>query len=951
MGILFILLSVIIIVAIIRRGQRHLKSEMESSRITQEEILRRRLKAQREDEIFNKQLSKLQEEFQNGLDKDKMKSFYDKLQMFTNPTDYPRESMFKKIQNEYGPLSKKYIRFKQCFKDETVIKFLQSYEEFVVNKSIDFYQNNFVTKEIILNRRILDNIDRKSLDHQQRIAVVTDEENNLIIAGAGSGKTLTISAKVKYLSKVKYVDPEDILLITFTKKAAIEMEDRIVNKLGINVKVKTFHALGYDILGAFKNEKPEVFDDVSKMTLKFIKEYIPNNEQLQENIFKYFSLYMNDYISYEQFESLGDYYKANKSHSFEPIKSKINTSIEIKTMIEKQKALNQNIISLQKMKKTIQGEKVKSLEELIIANFLFTQGIKYVYEQPYIHKTSSAQYKQYRPDFYLPDYDIYLEHFGINELGRTPQYTAIEEQKYIDGIKWKRELHKKNNTKLVETYSWEHKRGLLINKLNKIIKDNKIRTKPLSKEELIKYLQILNTDYEFQEFYKLLNTFLNLFKSNNFSESDLAQMRQQAEELKSVYTKEKHLLFFEIFQEFYTFYQKELSDNKMIDFNDMINQATKILRKTKIPKQFQYKYIIIDEFQDISVARYKLIKVIKNKCNSTIMAVGDDWQSIYRFAGSDISIFTKFSDYFGNTKILKIENTYRNSQQLINIAGKFVMENTEQIKKDLKSSQSLTTPIIIVTYQNAEKDKLDETDNSFIHKLLSILKILNNTNDKKNILLLGRNNFDIQILSESKYFQLEEEEGIVKVFCHLYKKLDITFMTVHKSKGLEADEVIVINNRNNITGFPNKIVGDSVLDYVINTAEEYLYAEERRLFYVALTRTRNHCYLLAPEDSSIFIEELKKNKMVEELKLNNNAKMLCPKCKTGHLINRKSKNNKKFLGCSNYPQCDYVLFEDLTLKEKVLCPTCGAYMTLRKGKYGEFYGCSNYPYCTTTLNV
>ena len=912
-------------------------------------------------------------------------------------------------------------------------------EDKKINKMVDNYYNDtlkpnelkpkFMKKELKSVEKLLSNIDGKSLDNQQRTAVITNEDNNLVVAGAGSGKTLTISAKVKYLVDRLHVNPKEILLITFTKKAAEEMQERIAHKLGIEVNVKTFHALGYDLVGFFENEKPEIYDDIDKFINNFITETVSNNQDLMDKIFKYFTTYMNDYIDPEKFDCIGEFYRANKSNSLEAIKFKLekikankevtefnafidkikvnikeinadnslngaiikantlidyiekkkktlenetekNILVEIidelnnfssdmekiiysKEIHEKkllQKRLNEKVEKLYEEKRTLKWEKVKSVEELIIANYLFACGIKYIYEADYEYNLADKKYRQYKPDFYLPDYNIYIEHFSINELGRCPQYSKPEEIRYLQGIEWKREIHEKYETIMEETYSFEHKQGKLIDKLNSILKKHNIPIRKLSNKEIVDVVQTLNTDNEYKEFYKLLNTFLSLFKSCNFKENDIERFINLAKKNDNQYIQEKHILFLKIFKTYYLEYVKELKKENKIDFNDMINKATDFINEKYVPSEYRYKYIIIDEFQDISVSRYKLINAIKKDTKARVMAVGDDWQSIYRFAGSEISIFTKFAKYFGITETMMIEKTYRNSQELIDIAGKFVMNNPDQIKKNLKSDKKLDKPVILVDYSENVLENCDENQNSLVRRIMYIL----NSFDKKEktVLLLGRNNFDITPLTNSEFFRVLNENGQIIIESNLYPHLKIQFMSVHKSKGIEADEVIIINNRNDLTGFPNKMVSDSVLEYVMNEEETFTFAEERRLFYVALTRTKNHCYLMCPDEYSNFIEELKAYKNVKHIICEEKEeKVNCPVCKTGYLVHRKGAKNKSFYSCSNFPQCNFKTSDMNTVKSKVRCPSCGNFMTLKKGPYGEFYGCNSYPNCKTTYSV
>lgn len=180
-------------------------------------------------------------------------------------------------------------------------------------------------------------------------------------------------------------------------------------------------------------------------------------------------------------------------------------------------------------------------------------------------------------------------------------------------------------------------------------------------------------------------------------------------------------------------------------------------------------------------------------------------------------------------------------------------------------------------------------------------------------------------------------------------------MSVHKSKGLEADNVIILNFNNDKLGFPNKIVDDPLLELVLNHSDAYRYAEERRLMYVALTRTKNKVALISDtHNASEFLEDLYDENYSVKISTEGEyvEPVLCPRCKTGHLIIRKNeKSHKHFLGCTNYPKCEYTINDISVLQNKMLCPDCGGYLEKRKGKYGEFYGCTNYPYCKCTKDV
>ena len=237
----------------------------------------------------------------------------------------------------------------------------------------------------------------------------------------------------------------------------------------------------------------------------------------------------------------------------------------------------------------------------------------------------------------------------------------------------------------------------------------------------------------------------------------------------------------------------------------------------------KYKFIMIDEFQDTSLIRLNLIKAILNQNNGTIFAVGDDYQSIYRFSGCNLNVFIHLDKYIDNLKIIKLKYNYRNSQTLITVSNNFIAKNKNQLLKNSKCPKDLNKPIKIIYYVNKSK---------------VINKLINNIDT--NILILGRNNKDIL----SWNITLSDK---------------IKYLTIHKSKGLEEDNVILINLENSNHSMPTKTKDHQIISEILNQ-NEYPYEEERRLFYVALTRTRNYIYLLVPKNNpSIFIKELIKD--------------------------------------------------------------------------------------------
>ena len=399
--------------------------------------------------------------------------------------------------------------------------------------------------------------------------------------------------------------------------------------------------------------------------------------------------------------------------------------------------------------------------------------------------------------------DIYLNVKTFHSLGyqiiKTTHYKTIVKENILDDI--------------------------IMNHLNKYSNLNYLINAPFlefghGNSKLIKTTILKNTSY-IKYFKDTIKTFINLFKSNNYTLDSFKTFFKINNETNYIIKQKRHNAFLKLVRQIYINYEDYLNRTNQIDFHDMINKATNIINREGI---YPYKYIIIDEYQDTSLNKCLLIKAIQNKTNASLIAVGDDWQSIYRFTGSNLEIFTNFKDYFPKAKILKLKNTYRNSQELINLTHKFIMKNPYQINKKISSNKSVKTPIHIYYYKKSIKEVWNQISNNL----------------KEETFILGRNNKERQTIPMmNKYMK---------------------FMTVHKSKGLEAENVVILNLENSITSFPCKIEDSEYLKYVIPKEDDYAYAEERRLFYVALTRAKSTVTLLVNKNNpSIFVTELLKD--------------------------------------------------------------------------------------------
>ncbi|MEE0267207.1 MAG: UvrD-helicase domain-containing protein [Bacteroidales bacterium] len=455
-------------------------------------------------------------------------------------------------------------------------------------------------------------------------------------------------------------------------------------------------------------------------------------------------------------------------------------------------------------------------------------------------------------------------------------------------------------------------------------------------------------------------TFISNFKTQGFQYQKFNEFKQS---IKNPRTQ----LFLEICEVCYLEYQKKLKEFNSIDFQDMINNSAQIIKNKQLSKEkIDLKYIIVDEYQDISRQRYNLIKELSQLCNAKIMAVGDDWQSIYAFSGSVLPLFTQFCNIVGYGTELKITRTYRNAQEIINIAGNFIQKNSKQIKKALISPKRIENPVFIQTYDDnypSSKDKAiggiyNDIGIAINEAIAQIIKFnsIENKNNIPSILLIGRYGFDAKNMCKSNQFSYDEKSG--NVFSSKYgAKVKLNFMTAHSSKGLSAENVIIINAKDNVYGFPSKVEDDPILKLVVSYDDSYNYAEERRLFYVALTRTKNRVFIITPKNKpSEFIKELLNephnypnvtlNGELSSLTTNDSeVKNKCPKC--GYPMQLKWNKNYglKLWICTNDQEICGFMTNDKREKEMSIhkCDWCkDGYLIVKSHNNNFFLGCTNY---------
>lgn len=779
---------------------------------------------------------------------------------------------------------------------------------------------HFIDAELDEMKDFFDSIESNPLTPEQRLAVVTDEDASLVLAGAGSGKTSVIVAKAAYLIERGIREASEILLLAFGKDAAAEMAARIRERSGASVDALTFHALGYEIIGQVEGGAPALAahasDDAQFRAL--LRDILINDvgrlDGLTSLILKWFSEFYWPFKSEWDFKTKSEYYQYVESHDL----------------------------------RTLGGERVKSFEELQIANWLYVNGVAYEYEPIYEHKLPENDRRAYTPDFRLTESGIYIEHFGVRRAkssnGDTRLVTAphVDCERYLEGMAWKRRVHQDHGTVLIETFSYEQVEGRLTEALAEKITPY-VTLKPVPQDQVFDTLTELG---QVDAFTQTLATFLRHFKSSGTT----IKQCQDRSEASSDGARSK--AFLQLFEPLINAYQKRLEER--VDFEDMIIRAAEHVEAGRYASP--YRHLLVDEFQDISEGRARLLKALKSQHDDArLFAVGDDWQSIYRFTGSDIHLMRDFGQEFGGKfsdqknvhRTVDLGRTFRSVDQIAMPARRFVLQNPAQIDKKVITASQADEPAIKVRHYErlqhdaALKETLDELEKA--------------SEAQASVLLLGRYHFlkpkSLAALSRS------------------HPHLSIRFMTVHASKGLEADHVIILRAESDTMGFPSEIVDDPLLDLVLPKPEKFEHAEERRLFYVALTRARHSVTILADrEKPSVFVRELTEDPAYEALQLGTSgiAEHRCGRC-GGRMLAQTTKKGRTYYSCEygrlcgeKLNPCD-VCGHDLPKNDPTnpaqlvcscgatfpVCPECGdGWLVERRGRYGKFLSCVRFPACT-----
>jgi DNA helicase-4 len=784
----------------------------------------------------------------------------------------------------------------------------------------------FVAYALIEHGELFDTIESKPLTPAQRRACVINDDHNLVLAGAGTGKTSVMIGRVGYLLTAGLAEPDSVLMLAYNRKAAEEMQERADARLaGIPgaaaLTIKTFHALGVEILAEVDGRKPALTAMAT-----------------DEGEFKGFITTLLD-------EALRDPAYAAKfiEYGFD-LHQPHRSLFDYPSMEEYERELGRLQLT------TLQGERVKSHEELRIANFLARNGVEYAYEQPFVLDTADRHHRQYRPDFTImregPDLGpLFLEHFGVDARGNPPSFFGEEQAKrYREGMEWKRAIYREHGLPFIETFSYQFRPEVVFDRLTEQLAAHGVALRPRSDAEC---LDLLRGSHIVTETAALFAGLVPIIREYGTEHVEIGRRIAGLAEHERA---RAHLLW-ELLQPIVVAYERHLAAAGEIDFADMIARAADLVGSGRYRSPFTH--ILVDEFQDISGPRARLVLALaRQRPEATVFCVGDDWQAIYRFAGSDVRYTSEFERLIGPGTTTALDRTFRFNDQIGRVASEFVTKNPAQMRKTIESVRTVERPAVSLV-PTAEPHR----------GLEAILRRVDGFGQAKgerlSVYVLGRYQHElaplrahVRSLGKGQFPNVGEVE----------------FRTVHSVKGREADIVVVTGLEEGRNGFPADKATDTFHELFLPPKEAFEFADERRLFYVALTRAKHRVYLLFDAVShSPFVRELRAGGYaIEEAEFKGDfiqsvlPVVPCPRCTTGE-IRPRSGPHGQFFGCHRFPACRYRERGCGTCQGLLLrvgryrvcsnsrcngvhleCPKCSSPMEHRSGPYGPFFGCSKY---------
>lgn len=668
---------------------------------------------------------------------------------------------------------------------------------------LEQFVHEYARREV---ERSNDFFEGRPFDRDQLEAIVKEDTYSLVLASAGSGKTRTLTARVAYTVK-RGANQHDILALAYTKSAEEEMRNRLKREYGIvDANVRTFHSLGREIAKLSPNFRNGVADNQQQPEIIRKSCDRLRSDRLFARLLLDFALELQTYeVEEKEFTSHEKYY--------EYLRYQKHT--------------------------TLSGKRVKSVGERDIANFLFLNQVKFEYEAPATWADRNVGYRTYQPDFFLPDYGIWIEHWAINRQGTVPAWFSTGQStdpsiRYRRGMQWKRYQFQKHRRRLIETYNYQWAEGTLIPELTRQFKENHVQLRELTTEEILDKVQMLIPRRDTVN--ELMFSFISKAKTNGLTIVDVTARLRQGN-----WTRKQRVfasLMIRVWQE----YESILKENDMIDFNDMINYALQVAKSSSSKLVSKYSHILIDEYQDITDPQLELIKcLLSASAGSTLFCVGDDRQNIFSFAGSNIYNILHFGKRFPYAEQTVLSTNYRCPKNIVEASNFVANLNKCKVEKNVVPALKIQQPIRLVEKPRNDGKLYDDWQHEKAKQLLTDL--IHQKRPSEEIMVLSRFNRPLRRL------ELEFPQN---------ETLGLRFLSIHRAKGMEADYVLLLSCISGRNGFPSEMLDRRVLDIVQNTREDESgkLEEERRLFYVALTRCKNQLYLFTSSTQrSQFISE------------------------------------------------------------------------------------------------
>ncbi|NKA72360.1 DNA helicase II [Ralstonia solanacearum] len=728
----------------------------------------------------------------------------------------------------------------------------------------------FVRQELLTHSAFFDQVEKTPLTDEQRRAAVIFEDRNLLVAAAGSGKSSTLIGKAGYAIKRGLFQPSEVVALAFNRKAAAELNERVRNRLGTalggrRLRANTFHALGAMIVRGVAKQNGKRLRVAKKESEK------PRLEKVVASL-RVDSAFLADWVLFVSLcrEPL-------------PVEDAFQSFDDYERYIERKRQARRNGDAADF--KALSGDVVRSSEELAIANWLYLNGVPFEYEKRF--EPVPPEWDKYEPDFYFPEIGVWYEHFGLDARGQAPRF--FKPGYATQATKKRQWLTEHVPSKWFETRSHQYRDGTLFQALEAALLRHGQELRRRSPEDVLARVRSLRQT----DVLDLILQTLHLVKGNGYSQDEV---RQRAAAVADGYRTQQ---FLRVFWPLYNGYNERLLHEQAIDFDDMILRAAEHLERGEY--QSPYKLVMVDEFQDMSPGRARLVKaLLAQHKDSVLFGVGDDWQAINGFAGSDLRLFMEFKKVFGPTSENLLTKTFRSPQGISNVAAAFIQKNKQGQKAKRVDSELDRRVDGVVDLHDVQQDvDMPAAVNEQLSKLVAELL-------SKHDGLVSEQRTTVYLLSR---YSIENTAGLSEDWLRrtqfqFANLLDIEFMTVHKSKGLEADYVLVLGlNGGRGMAFPSSRRNDPLLDMLLAKHDNlFPFAEERRLFYVALTRAKKKCIVLFRRlGVSPFVLELMSPENSQSITYRSGPlPKRCGTCGEGFLVPRPSKFDKPFLGCTRY---------------------------------------------------